>query len=60
MNMAYCRFQNTLAALLECSAALADLSGPRPLEALSDDEEKAARRLLTLCGDMATTYGVQA
>ena len=55
MNMSYCRFENTLTALRECSAALAD-SGPDPFDGLSDDERKAAKRLMKLCREMADDY----
>ena len=60
MNMAYCRFSNTLDALRECINALDAISSPRPIETLSEDEQNAARRLLTLCHNAAKTYGPQA
>lgn len=50
MNMAHCRFENTLAALEECDEALSD--GVRPLERLNEREQKAARKLIKLCREM--------
>lgn len=57
INMSYCRFENTLQALRECSDALADFDGPDPFDMLSDKEKKAAKKLLKLCGDLAADYG---
>jgi len=45
-NMSYCRFENTLADLLDCQAALLD-------DDLSDDEKKARRRLIRVCREIA-------
>ena len=58
-NMGYCRFRNTLTALIECNEALSDC-GADPLSELSDDEQIAARRLFKLCGEMAADYGEDA
>ena len=52
INMSYCRFENTLAALRECSQTLED-KGPDPLAQLSRDE---ARKLFELCADLAEAY----
>jgi hypothetical protein len=54
MNMSYCRFQNTLAALRECEEALSD-SGD-PLADLSEEERKAAKRLFKLCRSLADDF----
>ena len=56
MNMSYCRFENTLAALRECDEAMAE-SVQDPLDELSESERKAAKRLLKLCREMADNYG---
>ena len=56
MNMSYCRFENTLAALRECDEAMAE-SVHDPLDELSESERKAAKRLLKLCREMADNYG---
>lgn len=55
-NMSYCRFQNALAALRECSEALAGSDSPDPIADLSQDERKAARQLLKLCSNLAADY----
>ena len=59
INMSYCRFQNTLLALQECRDALAE-TGLEPFEELSDDERKAAKKLMKLCGEMAADFGEDA
>lgn len=46
MNMSYCRFQNTLQDLQDCARALADE------DELSAEEEKAKKRLISLCRDI--------
>jgi hypothetical protein len=53
MNMSYCRFENTLAALRECED---DLSGVNNLGHLSDEEQKCARRLIRLCARIAEDW----
>ena len=55
MNMSYCRFENTLAALRECDSALAEQLDP--FDGLSDSEREAAKKLLNLCREMAENYG---
>ena len=47
-NMSYCRFQNTVSDLRDCSENMDDQ--------LSDDEEKARIRLIKLCVDIADDY----
>ncbi len=44
-NMSYCRFQNTLNDLWDCKDHLD--------EDLSDDEERARKRLIELCREIA-------
>lgn len=56
INMRYCRFENTLKALQECSNDLAMAEDDDPLKALSEDEQKAARRLFRLCRLIADDY----
>ena len=58
MNMSYCRFQNTLEALRECSEALSGSNDP--VAELSEEEQKAARRLFKLCGELAADFGEDA
>jgi hypothetical protein len=59
VNMSYCRFENTLAALEECAQALPDSPADLPgmLASLSRDEAQAARRLLELCAELADAFG---
>ena len=54
-NMSYCRFENTLEALRECSDALRESQDP--FEKLSLDERKAAKDLLFLCVELAADFG---
>lgn len=56
MNMSYCRFENTLSALLECEEALSNM-GARPEKELSDGEASAFNRLVKLCQRIASDYG---
>lgn len=58
INMSYCRFQNTLAALEECARALERNTEDcgDPLEPLSMDETRAARKLLDLCRTLSEDY----
>lgn len=56
INMAYCRFQNTLAALRECMDALSD-TGADPFAHLSEDEREAAELLVERCRWFADDYG---
>ena len=54
MNMAHCRFENTLAALEECDEVLGD--DLHAFEKLSESEKKAALKLFELCGGIAATW----
>ena len=54
INMSYCRFENTLAALLECRDALAESCNP--LGQLSESEKTAARQLFRVCLEIADDY----
>ncbi len=49
-NMAYCRFQNTLADLRDCEDALDEMWD---LSELSEEERKAAKRLIQVCRRIA-------
>lgn len=60
INMSHCRFYNTLAALRECSETLAVSEHRNPIDGLSDEEKKAAQKLLKLCGELAADYGEDA
>ena len=53
INMSYCRFQNTLSALIECRDALTDHYCGDPVAELSEEEQTAARRLFKLCHELA-------
>ena len=52
MNMGYCRFENTLAAMRECADAL-DEEGTAEL---SDSEKKAAFALIKMCKRISDDY----
>jgi hypothetical protein len=45
-NMAYCRFQNTAGDLYDCENHLFD-------DDLSEDEQKARKRLINICKSIA-------
>lgn len=49
MNMSYCRFHNTLIDLQDCNNHLFDND-------LSEDEEKARKRLIELCKQIASEF----
>lgn len=51
-NMSYCRFQNTLNDLADCESALCDES----FDDLSEEEQKACRRMYRLCKQFIETY----
>lgn len=53
VNMSYCRFQNTLEAMREVEE---DLANMQSLDGLSSEERNAARRLLKLCGKLASEW----
>lgn len=48
-NMTYCQFQNTLADLRQCYEAMDDK--------LSEEEERARQRLISLCERIGNEYG---
>lgn len=50
-NMSYCRFQNTLADLRDCYENMDNA------KELSLEEQKARKRLIKLCADIAGDYG---
>lgn len=54
INMSYCRFENTLAALRECVSALSESCDP--IADLSEREKKAALRLFKLCRELADDF----
>lgn len=53
-NMSYCRFQNTLSDLADCEGALND--GCLDDDDLSEDELRAAKRLIRLCKSIADDF----
>lgn len=62
--MSYCRFQNTLNDLRDCKSALEELDEENDYEhteetlaSLSEDEQFAARRLISLCYDIIEEHG---
>lgn len=48
-NLSYCRFQNTLADLLDCQRHLLD-------EGLSPEEERARQRMIQACQEIAEIF----
>ena len=56
-NMSYCRFRNTLQDLLDCESALNDADLDNPFSGLSDDEARAAKRLIKACERITLGYG---
>jgi hypothetical protein len=56
-NMSYCRFQNTAGDLADCLEALREgVYAEGDQEPLSDDELRAAKRLLQLCQDIQSEF----
>lgn len=51
-NMGYCRFQNTLSDLYDCESALHET----PFEELSEDEQRACRKMYKACKMFIETY----
>ena len=51
VNMSYCMFSNTLNDLRDCVDKLDEIG--YDLSQLSDDEQRAAKKLFELCKDMA-------
>jgi hypothetical protein len=58
MNQSYCRFHNTLLDLRECAEVLDELEGS--LTTLSEEEAKAAKRLIQVCKDITDQFGAAA
>jgi len=52
-NMTYCRFRNTLTDLRDCEQALSDGG----LDALDEEERRAAEKLIKLCARIADDMG---
>ena len=50
-NMSYCRFSNTLSDLQDCYRVMDE--NPK----LDEEEEKAAKKLIRLCRQIADDYG---
>ena len=48
-NMGYCRFENTVPDLEDCQEHLFD-------EDLSEEEERARKRLIRICKEIAAEY----
>jgi len=57
-NMSYCRFENTVRDLQDCSYALEEMTED-DTEQLSKSETRAKKRLIQLCVDIADAYGDQ-
>lgn len=53
-NMSYCMFLNTLQDLRRCAERLDEIRGD--LNELSDNEKRAAKRLIQICRDIADSY----
>ena len=54
VNMSYCRFENTLAALRESNELLTEIMN---LDDLPESEARAARKLIKLCANIAEDWG---
>jgi hypothetical protein len=54
-NMSYCRFENTLKDLEDCSEALGN--GEAEDSELNEYEKKAKEKLIKLCVSIACDYG---
>jgi hypothetical protein len=52
-NMSYCRFQNTELDLRDCYYSMVEDDG----DELSDDEQKAKKRLMELCEKIIDEFG---
>lgn len=55
MNMSHCRFPNTVTDLADCMDALQEID--YDLTKLSEDEAKAACRLIEICQEIGGQYG---
>ena len=51
-NASYCRFQNTLRDLRDCSEALDD----EEHRGISIEEQDAVKKLISLCGEISAEY----
>ena len=54
MNMSYYRFQNTVIDLVDCLRALEEIDFN--ISELSEDEAKAACRLIEICQEIGEQY----
>lgn len=54
-NMSYCRFQNTVSDLRDCADVLRDIADLEDID--SEDEQRAAKRLIRLCCEIAEGWG---
>lgn len=54
MKMSYCRFQNTVSDLDDCLQALEEIDFN--ISELSEDEAKAACRLIEICKEIGEQY----
>ena len=54
-NMSYCRFENTLIDLRDCYDHMDDVDH----QELSETEEKARKRMIKLCCEIADNYGYE-
>ena len=55
-NMSYCRFQNIVEDLEDCFDHFDDY-GPGATVSFSLDEEKARKKMIRVCVDVALNYG---
>ena len=56
-NMSYCRFQNTLSDLKDCFNSMSDFSTKEEwLKSLSNEEKRAAEKMLNLCEDIFNEF----
>lgn len=53
-NMSYCMFQNTLGDLRQCAEQLDEIGDN--FDELSEEEQRAARRIINICRDIAEQY----
>ena len=54
-NMSCCRFENTVADMLDCETALNEMSGNID-ELESDSEQKYAKTFIAICKRVAADY----
>ena len=53
-NMSYCMFRNTLGDLRQCAERLDEIGDN--FDELSEDEQRAARCMISICRDIAEQY----